>query len=115
MVAAAGAGPPPIDIKLLTPTVLSSSIQTLLSPSTVIAARVISEKMQTEEGVRTAVTSFHRHLNVKDLSCDLVPGHVATWAVKGSKKGKERAVILSHRAASVLVEKKSINVNHLRL
>ncbi|EPE31505.1 UDP-Glycosyltransferase/glycogen phosphorylase [Glarea lozoyensis ATCC 20868] len=115
MVAAAGAGPPPIDIKLLNPAMLSSAIQTLLSPATVVAARAISHKMQTEEGVRTAVASFHRHLNVKDLSCDIVPGHVATWAVKGSKKGKERAVILSHRAASVLVEKKKIHAKHLRL
>jgi hypothetical protein len=115
MVAVAGAGPAPIDIRRLNTTILSEAIRLLLSPSTLTAAGAIAKKMHTEDGVRTAVASFHRHLSIKNLCCDLLPHHPATWALKSSKKGKGRSIVLSHRAASVLVEQKRIDVKHLRL
>ena len=114
MVAVAGAGPAPIDHKKLDASTLSAAIRFLLSPSALSAAEKIAMKMSAEDGVKTAVASFHRYLSVKDLSCDLVPDHPATWALK-DKKGKGRQLKLSHRAASVLVEKNKIDVKHLRL
>lgn len=115
MVSVAGAGPPPIDAKNMNPEILSSAIRFLLSSEALMAAGTIADKMSTENGVKTAVDSFHRHLSVKDMSCSMLPDSPATWSLK-TKKGKDKIVLrLSHRAASVLVEEKKINVKDLRL
>jgi sterol 3beta-glucosyltransferase len=113
MVSVAGAGPPPIDAKLVTPETLSNAITFLLSPSALAAAGAIAEKMRSENGVKEAVASFHRQLSLKDMSCSLIQGNPATWVLKGAKKNE--ALRLSHRAASVLVEEKTIDVKDLRL
>lgn len=115
MVSVAGAGPPPIDAKNMNPEILSSAIRFLLSPEALTAAGIIADKMCSENGVKTAVDSFHRHLSVKDMSCSMLPNSPATWSIK-TKKGKDKVVLkLSHRAASVLVEEKKIDVKDLRL
>ncbi|CAG8954861.1 hypothetical protein HYFRA_00008547 [Hymenoscyphus fraxineus] len=115
MVHAAGAGPPPIDIKNINAEILSSAIKFLLSSEAIEAVGVIADKMRAEEGVKSAVDSFHRNLSVADMSCSMLPESPATWTIK-TKKGKEKVNLrLSHRAASVLVEEKKIDAKDLRL
>ncbi|PVH82903.1 glycosyltransferase family 1 protein [Cadophora sp. DSE1049] len=111
MVAAAGAGPRPIDYKSLSIASLSKAIAVCIAPETQIAAQKIAEKMKAENGVRAAVRSFHRNLPIQELNCDMVPKHPANWSWK---KGK-RTLKLSHRAASILVEHKKIEASSLKL
>ncbi len=111
MVAAAGAGPRPIEQKFLNVESLSQAINVCLDPKTVLAAQKISERMKNENGVSEAVTSFHRNLTVQELNCDMIPRHPATWYWK---KGK-RTLKLSHRAASILVEHKKIEASSLKM
>ncbi|PBP28023.1 hypothetical protein BUE80_DR000975 [Diplocarpon rosae] len=111
MVAAAGAGPRPIEHKSLSIESLSRAIQVCVNPATILAAKKISEKMKDEDGVRAAVTSFHRNLPIQELNCDLIPRHPANW----SWKNGEYTLKLSHRAASILVEQKKIEIGALRL
>jgi hypothetical protein len=111
MVHAAGAGPRPIDHKSLTTESLSQAIEVLLHPDTVLAAERIAEKMKHETGVKEAVKSFHRNLPFQQLNCDMIARQPATWCWK---KGK-RTLKLSHRAASILVEHKKIEVSSLKM
>jgi sterol 3beta-glucosyltransferase len=111
MVAAAGAGPRPLDSKSLDANILASAIEMLLHPETIQAAARIAEKMKKEDGVKEAVRSFHRSLPVREMHCDMVPRQPATWYWK---KGK-RTLKLSHRAASILVEHKKIEASSLKL
>ena len=111
MVAAAGAGPRPIDHKSLNVASLSKAIAVCIAPETQIAAQKIAEKMKVENGVRAAVRSFHRNLPIQELNCDMVPKHPSNWSWK---KGK-RTLKLSHRAASILVEHKKIEASSLKL
>ncbi|TGO82354.1 hypothetical protein BPOR_0852g00010 [Botrytis porri] len=111
MVAAAGAGPAPIEQKSLTVSTLSNAIKFLLSPNAKAAAQVLASRIQHENGVREAVNSFHRNLPVKALSCELIPQLPATWYWKKSRKHLK----LSHQAAAILVEKKKINASDISL
>jgi len=111
MVAAAGAGPRPLDSKSLDADTLARAIEMLLHPKTVQAAERIAEKMKNENGVKEAVQSFHRNLPFEEMHCDMVPQQPATWYWK---KGK-RTLKLSHRAASILVEHKKIEASSLKL
>ncbi|OWP00890.1 glycosyltransferase family 1 protein [Marssonina coronariae] len=111
MVAVAGAGPRPIEHKSLNAESLSRAIQVCLNPATILAAKKISEKMKDEDGVRAAVTSFHRNLPIQELNCDIIPRHPANWCWKNGM----RTLKLSHRAASILVEHKKIEVGALKL
>jgi len=96
MVAAAGAGPRPINRKTLNEGNFTAAIRLLLSPATKKAAEAISNKMRSENGVKRAVASFHRNLPDQGLTCDLLPHECAAWiydpkADKISKqRGKER-------------------------
>ncbi|KAF7939331.1 uncharacterized protein EAE97_007411 [Botrytis byssoidea] len=111
MVAAAGAGPAPIEHKSLNTTTLSNAIKFLLSPNVVTAAQTLATRIQHEDGVKEAVNSFHRNLPIKPLSCALLTQQPATWYWKKGKKHLN----LSHQAAAVLVEKKKINASDLSL
>jgi sterol 3beta-glucosyltransferase len=111
MVAAAGAGPRPLDAKTLSNSALADAIAVLLSPDTVSAAETIAAKMRHENGVKEAVKSFHRNLPVQGMNCDLIPRRSAVWIWT---KGKKR-IKLSHRAASILVESGKIEVSALKL
>ncbi|KAM0314009.1 hypothetical protein ACHAO8_004963 [Botrytis cinerea] len=111
MVAAAGAGPAPIEQKSLNVTTLSNAIKFLLSPDVVAAAQTLASRIQHENGVKEAVNSFHRNLPIKALSCGLLPQQPATWYWKKGKKHLN----LSHQAAAILVEKKKIHASDLSL
>ncbi|KAL3421955.1 glycosyltransferase family 1 protein (sterol glucosyltransferase) [Phlyctema vagabunda] len=111
MVAAAGAGPKPIDHKHLDAWSLAEAINFCLLPETLRAAQNLAKGIRAESGVKRAVDLFHRNLPTDDMSCDLIARSPATWIWT---KGK-RSCKLSHRAASILVEQKVIDSKSLKL
>lgn len=78
-IAAAGAGPSPIPHKELTTENLVSAITVLLSPEAKNAAERIAETMRQENGVKNTVDSFHRHLDLQRLACDILPNKPAVY------------------------------------
>ncbi|EEU35053.1 uncharacterized protein NECHADRAFT_44809 [Fusarium vanettenii 77-13-4] len=111
MVANAGAGPNPIPHAELTVENLSEAIMYCLSPEASAAAASIAAKMASEMGVRTAVQSFHRHLPLESISCDLIPSESAVWLYTTSK----HSIKLSNIAADILLSNKAIDSKHLKL
>ncbi|RHZ49379.1 putative UDP-glucose,sterol transferase [Aspergillus thermomutatus] len=94
----AGAGPAPIPYKRLNAEKLADAINKALGPEMQEKAGEIGEKMRQENGVRCAVASFHRHLDLEALRCSICPQRPAVWWVRHSH------IKLSAFAASVLVE-----------
>jgi hypothetical protein len=111
MVSAAQAGPKPVPYKLLNLENLTNGIQFCLTREAAVAASGIAHKMQEEDGVRTAVASFHRNLPLERLSCDLLPGFPAVWFYTN---GKIR-VRLSKVAAEILVDYCKVESTALKL
>ncbi|KAL2006865.1 hypothetical protein VTN00DRAFT_9533 [Thermoascus crustaceus] len=112
MVASTGAGPAPIPHKELTVDALTEGIRYCLSERAATAASAIAAKMDSEAGVHAAVCSFHRHLPIERLECDLCPGQPAVWSF--SKNGTN--IKLSKIAAEILVadgliDKKSLTMH----
>ncbi|KAE8163336.1 hypothetical protein BDV40DRAFT_299466 [Aspergillus tamarii] len=97
MVAAAGAGPSPIEHKEPTAKALSDSIRFCLTRSAQQAAASIAARMKAEDGVSNAGASFHRHVPWKDVKRDLLPSETAAWLVD-----KKRGPKLSHKAMAIL-------------
>ncbi|KAL3424213.1 sterol glucosyltransferase [Phlyctema vagabunda] len=110
MVAAAGAGPRPIEHKNLNTDRLVEAIRTCLTPEALEAARRIAEKMRYEDGVKEAVKSFHRNLPILAMSCDLLPRKAAVWQYKNDKTFLK----LSDKAAFILMEQKKIEIKNLK-
>lgn len=109
MVAAAGAGPSPIDHKVLTIKLLSEAIAFCLTRNAQQAAASIALRMKSEDGVSNAAASFHRHIPWKDVKCDLLPSEAAAWLVD-----KKRGLKLSHKAMVILSQHKQIDMQHLK-
>ncbi|KAF7885973.1 uncharacterized protein EAF02_004482 [Botrytis sinoallii] len=112
MVAAAGAGPAPIEHKSLNITTLSDAIKFLLSPDVVTAAQTLASRIQHENGVKEAVNSFHRNLPVKTLSCALLTQQPATWYWK---KGKKNISTYLTKQPPFSSRRKKINASDLSL
>ncbi|KAJ2898613.1 hypothetical protein MKZ38_003810 [Zalerion maritima] len=112
MVAAAGAGPEPIPQKTLNTNNLANAIQFCLTREAFDAAQGIAAKMRAESGVQAAVKSFHSHLPVRDMQCDILKGQPASWVHKG--KGGVN-VKLSKVAVGILVDHLRVDVKHLKL
>ncbi|CUA71983.1 Sterol 3-beta-glucosyltransferase UGT80B1 [Rhizoctonia solani] len=104
-----GAGPAPLDHKTLTPEIFSSAIRIALSPVALNAAREVGRMIMREDGAGKGVESFHRHLPLLNMKCDLAPNRVAVWH---SVKYKLR---LSAFAAQVLAEVGHIKLKKLKL
>lgn len=117
MIAAAGAGPQPIPYKSLNEQSLTEAINFCLSEQAKTAAGQISVKMKREDGVATAVKSFHINLPVDQMRCDLLSDQVAVWkySTKDKKSKKKTNIKLSDEAAFILVENKKIEAKHLQL
>jgi sterol 3beta-glucosyltransferase len=90
MIAAAGSGPLPLHHTSLNQEKLTQAIEYCLKPAARSAASQISYQMKREDGVRTAVQSFHTDLPVEALRCDILPDVVAVWhySIKDKKKPK---------------------------
>ena len=110
MVAAAGAGPKPIQHEALTSEILAEAIKFCLMPEAAAAARKIAETMKSESGVQAAVASFHAHLPRDRMPCDILPDHPAAWI---TTKGKKR-LNLSKTAVGILLEQARIDQKYLR-
>lgn len=121
MVAAAGAGPRPVNHKLLNEANVTAGIQKLMAPATRDAAVRISNTMRTENGVKRAVQSFHQHLPKDRLVCDLLPGEPAAWFYdarylkKKVRKRFSKGLRLSARALSVLSQQQRLNLTKMQL
>lgn len=109
MVSAAGAGPPPIDIKTLTAESLAEGIKFCLTSDARRAASSIAALMRSEEGVENAAASFHRHIPWGDMKCDVLPSETAVWLF-GHKKIK-----LSHKGLAILSEYEKIDMKKVIL
>jgi hypothetical protein len=109
MVAAAGAGPGPIDIKSLTAKGLADAIGFCLTTQAQQAATSIAAMMKSEDGVANAVTSFHWQLPWQDLRCDLLPNEHAVWSI--DRKGLK----ISHKALAILSQHNMIDLHNVKL
>lgn len=111
MVAAAGAGPEPIHHKILNAQNLAEAISFCLKPEALAAASKIAAQMSSETGVQTAVDSFHSHLPLDKMACDILPHRPAVW----NYSKKKRSLKLSREAAELLSEHMKIDPNKLEL
>jgi hypothetical protein len=111
MVAAAGAGPPPIPHKQLTSDSLVQAIRFCLTDEATLAAKDIAERIKSDHGSENAVDSFYRNLPVDALRCDLLPHQAAVWVYKKGAK----SIKLSKVAAEVLVENVVIRYDQLKI
>jgi hypothetical protein len=111
MVAAAGAGPDPIPHQELSVDILAEGIRYCFTEQAITAASAIAIKMASETGVQAAISSFHRHLPLERLSCDICPGEPAVWSYStGDTKVK-----LSKVAAASLVAQNLIDPKRLKM
>ncbi|KAJ1305708.1 hypothetical protein OPQ81_010443 [Rhizoctonia solani] len=104
-----GAGPEPLDSKNLTSEAFAAAIQQALSPDNTIAAQKIGDMIKQEEGVKNGVESFHKHLPLLNMRCDLDPKRVAVWY------SPTHRLRLSAFSAQVLAERGEIDMNKLKL
>ena len=109
IVARAGAGPQPLPYKSLTAAKLADALRQTYHPEMRSKAAEIGEMMRKERGVCNAACSFHRHLKLDRLCCDLCPDRPAVWWVKHSR------IRLSTFAAAVLVETGLLKSHHFVL
>jgi hypothetical protein len=111
MVAAAGAGPPPIPHKNLNSQKLAHALQYCLTPEASAAAKEIGSRLRKEDGVKNAVVSFHRNLPFERLGCDVMPGFPAAWYYSRG----EKPLKLSKEVAEILVEYGKVDEKHLKM
>eukprot|EP00850_Spirogloea_muscicola_P019479 SM000191S05228 [mRNA] locus=s191:198646:201372:+ [translate_table: standard] len=79
---ATGVGPEPIPIGQFNLNKLVNAIEYMLDPKVKEAATVMSEKLQTEDGVGGAVKAFHKH-----LPKGITPGiHSKDWLAKRQRR-----------------------------
>ncbi|GAB7323018.1 hypothetical protein MBLNU13_g05542t2 [Cladosporium sp. NU13] len=110
MVAAAGAGPLPVPHKLLDPETLVAGIQYCFSHEARSAAQAVALKMCSENGVKAAAESFHRHLPSQRMRCDILD-QPAVWKLKVG----QRQLQLSKLAAEELVARRPALRRHLQI
>ncbi|KAH0269446.1 sterol glucosyltransferase, partial [Aureobasidium melanogenum] len=103
MIANSGAGPDPLPPRCMTVNTLAEAIRFLMRKETALAAEVIAERMDREQGVQAAVNSFHRHLPLGTMQCDLIPDQPAVWAIKSGR----REVKLSKLAAEIVISQRN--------
>lgn len=108
MVAAAGAGPPPIDRKTLTAESLAQAIEFCLTPNARHAASSIAAIMKSEDGVKNAAASFHQNVPWKDMQCDLLPSETAAWSFD---RGKMK---VSHKTLAILSQFAKIDMQQMK-
>ena len=115
MVAKAGAGAhEPIPYKKLSVDAFAQGIKECLMPEAKIAAEKMAQDIALEgDGASNAVESFHSQLPMRgehSMRCSILQDRVAVWEVKDRS-----AFRLSTLAAEILVEKRKLRWNELRL
>ena len=109
MVAAAGAGPPPLDKNKLTAQSLAEAIGFCLTPNAQAAASSIAALMRVEEGVQNAAASFHQNVPWVDMKCDLLPSETAVWLFE------KRGLKISHKALTILSQLDRIDMQQIKM
>ncbi|KAJ3332125.1 hypothetical protein HDU76_001218 [Blyttiomyces sp. JEL0837] len=107
MIASIGAGPAPVPYKRLTADRLASAIKFALTPEVAAKARTASIKIQSEDGVAEGVRSFHRHLPLDAMRCDVDPTRLAEVYVE------DLDLKVSRWAAEILIRNGRISINQL--
>jgi len=110
MIASAGVGPEPIPPCRLTVEALAEAIRFCLQEEVREAARAVAEQMQHETGVKSAVESFHRNLDIEAIRCDILPDQAAVWSCKSGKK----RVKISKLAAEAVIAQKPLFAKQLK-
>ncbi|TDZ75092.1 Sterol 3-beta-glucosyltransferase UGT80B1 [Colletotrichum trifolii] len=111
MVANAEAGPSPIPHRQSTAANLAEAMLYCLTPRAANAAATIADRMRSERGVQAAVRSFHQHLPVGLMQCDLVPTEPAVWSYR---KGKHH-LKLSKVAGAIALTSKTIDSKDMKM
>ncbi|WVN90029.1 uncharacterized protein L203_105261 [Cryptococcus depauperatus CBS 7841] len=103
MIYNAGAGPTPIPQKMLCTENLAEAIRFALSPAARKAAEKMAKKINSEKGEVKGVDSFHKHLPLRVMRCEVDPNRVALWW------SDDLCLRLSGLAAAMIVESGKIN------
>ncbi|KAM0358606.1 hypothetical protein ACHAO7_003691 [Fusarium culmorum] len=115
VVASNGAGPLPIAYRSLSVDNLSEAIKFCLSPEARNSAEIIAAQMRQEKGVEQAVNSFHRHLPVAEMSCNLLEQRVARWRYSKAKKTDSSTIRVSDEALQILLQSKKVKMGDFKL
>ncbi|OCF44536.1 hypothetical protein I317_01608 [Kwoniella heveanensis CBS 569] len=103
MIHKAGAGPAPIPQKSLTSENLSAAIKFATSAHAKSAAQTMADQIRSESGEQKGVDSFHRHLPLLNMRCDVDPSRVAHWW------SDDLCMKISGPVAAVLAEKRKLD------
>ncbi|KAG8715301.1 hypothetical protein FRC08_010741 [Ceratobasidium sp. 394] len=106
---ARGAGPVPLVPKPLLPSTLAEAFRYTQRVDVKQAAERVGMMIRNEDGVGNGIDSFHRHLPLLNMRCDLDSNRVATW------HSRTHNLRLSAFAAQVLAENGIIDLNKLEL
>jgi hypothetical protein len=109
MTARAGAGPFPIPYKDLNSDKLANQIQEALKPASLERAAALAKKIRSEDGTEGGAQSFHKHLKLETIRCNLYPERAAVWRVKRTN------IRLSALAATVLGNEGLLDFSDLKL
>lgn len=71
--------------------------------------------MRQEKGVEQAVNSFHRHLPVAEMSCNLLEHRVARWQYSKAKKTDSSPIRVSDEALRILLQSKKVKMGDFKL
>ncbi|KAM0324920.1 hypothetical protein ACHAQA_007886 [Verticillium albo-atrum] len=82
MIARAGAGPTPVPFKAMTAESLAASITFALQPEVQVAAQVMAEHIEEEDGAGDTARDFQDRLNIDTMRCDVCPERMAIWRHK---------------------------------
>ncbi|KAG8675942.1 hypothetical protein FPOAC1_001937 [Fusarium poae] len=115
VVASNGAGPHPIAYRSLSVDNLSEAIRFCLSPEAQKSAEIIASQMRQEKGVEQAVNSFHRHLPLGDMSCNLLEQRVARWRYSKTKNANRSPIRVSDEALQILLQSKKAKTGDFKL
>lgn len=110
MVAKAGAGPKAIPHKELNLHNLTEAFTYCMSPEASNAALAISDKMKGDSGVKAAARSFHKHLPVEKMQCQLAGDQMATWTYLSHGK----RILVSEFAAEILARHLKLDKKKLK-
>ncbi|QRW26844.1 glycosyltransferase family 1 protein [Rhizoctonia solani] len=98
MIARAGAGPEPIPQDELSTKKLIAAFEFVKSPRAKQAAERMGKQIRSENGVMLGADSFHKHLPLLNMRCDIDPHKLAEWW------SPEHYLRLSGFAATTLTE-----------
>ncbi|CAE6434741.1 unnamed protein product [Rhizoctonia solani] len=108
MIAKAGAGPEPIPQDELSIKTLIAAFEFVKTPQARQAAERMGKQIRSENGVILGVDSFHKHLPLLNMRCDIDPHKLAEWW------SPEYYLRLSGFAATTLIEAGLLDMKKLQ-